>query len=379
MRFEDVVGQEAVKGILRQRVVEGRMPHAIMLSGPSGAGGFGLALALVQFMACPNRTEEDSCGTCPTCRKLSKLAHPDLHFCMPLIRNRESDDPAVVEAEMLEALRAQLDYSPYFSEPDWYARLGDSSKQGSISAASSRRVIETLWLKSFELPYKFMVVWLPERLNAAAANRLLKLVEEPPEGTFFLFVSIRPHDVLPTIQSRVQQTILPPLAPEEVVRALEGMALAEMPLSAEIARACQGSFTEALHMVDDEGGNEYLPLMQSLYRFAISRNYVGLMEWVDEVVGLSREKQKGMLTFFALMVREMYMFNLGQSDLCFTIGREREFAEKVSPYIHGRNIGWLLDEYNTGLFQVGRNGKASIIFTDMAIRHARMVVLKVPA
>ncbi len=376
MQFRDVIGQEVAKRQLRQRFNEGRMPHAMMLSGPTGAGGFPLALALAQYMACRHRSEEDSCGQCPTCRKMAKVAHPDLHFCLPLLRNRESDDPATVEAEMLDALRAQLEESPYFSESEWYARLGDSAKQGSISAAASRRVVETLWLKSFEIPYKFMLLWLPERMHPAAANRLLKIIEEPPEGTYFILLSARPSEVLPTIASRVQQTLLPPLEPQTIAAALEARGMAQGPTAREIAQASQGDFTTAQQLAAAGGDSPYLPLMRDLYRGAIANRYPELMEWVDGVAKLGREPQKEMLTYFARMVREMYMFNLGQGELCFSIGRERDFAQRVSPYVHGRNVGWLLDEYNLALHQIARNGNPSIIFTDMAIRHSRMVLLK---
>lgn len=377
MLYKDVVGQGDVKRILRQRVQEGRISHATMLSGASGAGGFALALATIQYMSCSNRSETDACGTCPTCKKVGKLMHPDLHFCLPLFAEIDKKEQAAVEAETLVALRTQLDSSPYFTESDWYGRLGNSSKQGSISAAASRRIVEVLALKSFELPYKFMVVWLPERLHPTAANRLLKIVEEPSEGTYFFFVSIRPQDVLTTIRSRVQQTILPPLPAEEVERALEERGYARPPLSRELGRACQGCFTTALHMLDSKSGNEFLPLLQALYRGAISKNYSNLLEWVEDATALKREKQKAMLEYFANMVRDMYMFNLEQPELCFTIGADREFAQKVSPYIHGRNVGWLLDEYNEALSQIVRNANASIVFTDLAIRHARMIMLKV--
>ncbi|PID90197.1 MAG: DNA polymerase III subunit delta [Bacteroidetes bacterium] len=377
MQFRDVIGQENVKRLLRQRFNEGRMPHAMMLSGATGAGGFPLALALAQYMACSHRTEEDSCGQCPTCKKMAKIAHPDLHFCMPLIRNRESDDPATVEADMLDALRAQVADTPYFSESEWYARLGDSAKQGSISAAASRRIVEALWLKSFEIPYKFMILWLPERMHLAAANRLLKIVEEPPEGTYFILLSVRPHEVLPTIASRVQQTLLPHLEQPTIARALEDRGLAQGQVALEVAQACQGDFTEAQRIAEEGGESPFLNLMQALYRGAIANRYPDLMDWVETVAKLGREPQKEMLAYFARMVREMYMFNLGQGDLCFSIGQEREFAQKVSPYVHGRNVGWLLDEYSTTLYQIARNGNPSIIFTDMAIRHARMILLKI--
>lgn len=373
MLFKDVVGQDESKALLRQYVREARVPHALLFSGREGSGALPLALAFAQYMACPNRGPEDACGECPTCRKMSRLMHADLHFCVPLISGREAGDPAQVVSETMGLLRELLGESGYFSEMEWYARQGDSTKQGSISAAASARVLDTLWLKSFELPYKFMVVWLPERMHPVAANRLLKIVEEPPEGTVFLFASSHPELVLPTIMSRVQQVLLPPVAETAIEGALRARVGLEASRAHSIARAACGSYTAALDLVEAGGETTYLPLLEDLYRCATGRQYAALIEWVARVEQLGREQQKAMLRYFARMLRELYVLNLGQEALCHLLDDELAFARGMCPYIDGRNVGWLLDEYTETLAQVTRNGNARIVFTDFAMRHCRML------
>lgn len=373
MLFRDVVGQEGAKGRLRRSVAEGRVPHALLIAGAEGTGTLPLALAFAQYMACAHRTGEDACGECPTCRKMQGLMHPDLHFCLPLISGQETADAAAVQAGMMERLREQMAGGAYFTEMDWYAQQGDSRKQGSISAQASLRILESLWYKSFELPYKFMVVWLPERMHPTAANRLLKIVEEPPEGTVFLFASTHAEQVLPTIRSRVQQILLPPIEPESIAQCLmsqRGLSHAD---AIRVALAAEGSYTEALSLVEEGVNTPYLALLEGLYRRAMSRSYEGMLDWVEEVVQLGREQQKAMLRYFARMLREMYVLNLQQSHLCHLLQSERAFAERMAPFVDGRNVAWLLDEYTQGLLHVSRNGNASIVFTDFAMRHCRLL------
>lgn len=373
MLFREVVGQENAKGLLRQSVLEERVPHALLFAGAEGVGTLPLALAFAQYLACPNRTEEDACGTCPTCRKMQKLMHPDLHFCAPLISGQESADPATAQNETLNRLREQMGISPYFTEMEWYELLGDSKKQGIISANASARILEMLWFKSFELPYKFMVIWLPERMHPAAANRLLKIVEEPPTGTIFLFASTHPDEILPTIQSRVQRILLPPLEPEAMAKALIAQRGIPPNKAEELARAAGGSYTLALEFAEEEIETPYLELQKELYRRALLRRYDLMLEWVEMVVKLSREQQKSMLRYFARLLREMYVLNLGQESLCHLLGAERTFSEQMSPFVDGRNVAWLLDEYSLTLQEISRNGNATIVFTDFAMRHCRLL------
>ena len=372
MRFSDIVGQAEAKRRLLQSVAEHRVPHALLISGAEGTGGLPLALAFAQYMACKQRGETDSCGQCPTCRKMAALTQVDLHFCMPLISGAVKEGSEGTEAAVMAQWREMLLETPYANEMDWYERLGDATKQGNISAKAAEKVVEALWYKSYEIDYRFMLVWLPERLHPVAANRLLKIVEEPPEGTHFLFVSHHPEDILPTVLSRLQQIALQPVPEECVASALEAQGTAQS-LAQDIARVCRGNYRQALALASGQAVSPYFELQRALYRIAFTSNAEALFDWVEQVTDLGREEQKAMLRYFAAMLREILMLNLGLDQLCYLLGEERKFAKAVSPYINGRNVGYLLDEYATAQQNIMRNANANIVFTDMGMSHFGLI------
>lgn len=371
MQFSQIVGLEETKTHLRMLADEGRMPHALMLSGSEGVGALGLAVALAQYMACSNRHDGDSCGVCPSCRRMAKLQHPDLNFCMPVVKvppTKDEDPEAYLRDRWIEALQT----NPYLTPSRWYTELGATGKQGLISAEMAEAIIEKLWYKPVELPMKFMVVWQPERMHPVAANRLLKVVEEPPEQTVFLFVSHHPELVLPTILSRVQQVIVPPVLEDDMVKALQHEG-ADSAKAQEIARVARGNYAQALELLREGDNQEMLALLMDLLRSGYSNNYEGIFTWVSLVLALGREREKELLAYLARMVREIYMLNLNLPELCYLIGPAREFAAKVAPYVNGRNIGWLLDAYQEAYQHVAGNGNENIIFTDLGLRHCQLL------
>ena len=217
MRFCDIIGQETEKRQLRQAVLEGRIPHAQLFAGPAGVGKLALALAYAQYVSCPNRDEHDSCGTCPTCLQFNKLQHPDLHFVFPIIKG---DDGDVCDA-FADKWRGLLTEQRYFDIDDWYRVLGTETKQGMIYEKESGEIMRKLSLKSFSGGYKIMIIWQPEKMNATCANKILKLLEEPPTKTLFLLVSEHPEQLLSTIISRVQEVRVPRLSEHDIAAGLQ--------------------------------------------------------------------------------------------------------------------------------------------------------------
>ena len=228
MQFKDIVGQEALKTKLIQTVKEGRISHAQLFLGNAGYGSLPMAIAYAQYVSCENRNDTDSCGNCPSCHKYQKLIHPDLHFVFPVNSTKSiTSDKKPVSDHFINEWRSIISSDLYFTEQDWYETIGIENKQGIISANEADRIISKLSLKPYEAKYKIMIIWLPERLNIASANRLLKLIEEPPANTLFLLVSENAGQILRTIYSRAQQIKLSPIEDKPILDTLISKGIAD--------------------------------------------------------------------------------------------------------------------------------------------------------
>ena len=219
MLFKDIIGQEEIKKKLIKTVEENRVSHAQLFSGPEGAGSLPLAIAYAQYISCENRSGNDSCGTCHSCFKYSKLIHPDLHFILPVASTPKVKEP--LTDKFLEEWRVSFIENPYLNPAEWYKAIGLENKQGFINVAESNEIIRKLSLKSYESEYKVVIIWLPEKMNKSAANKLLKIIEEPPSKTLFLMVTENSTNILPTIYSRVQVIRIPKLEEAEILLALQ--------------------------------------------------------------------------------------------------------------------------------------------------------------
>lgn len=370
MRFSDVVGQDAVKSYLRNSYRDGRLPHALLFSGSEGSGPLPMALALAQYMACESPGEADSCGECAMCRRMERFVHADLRLYVPLPgadADRGSDG---LEDYVMSRFQQLLRERVYFTELEWYQYLDpESRKQGVISVSAVESLIESVWYRSYELPFKIVLIWLPERLHVSAANRLLKVVEEPPTETYYFFVTASEGSVLQTIRSRTQRIYLPPIDGVAIASYISRNSDKGPEESHRYAMAASGSMTDALALLESNEAPPFLQLQIELYRWALGNRYDEALGWVKKVTSLSRELQKALLRYFSRMLREIYMLNLGMPEACHLMGEELHFAQKASPYVNGRNVGFLLDEYSRTLRDISRNGNASIVFTDFALKH----------
>jgi DNA polymerase-3 subunit delta' len=380
--FRDIIGQEASKQQLRLSVREGRIPHAQLFAGKSGIGKLQLALAYAQYLNCPHRTDEDSCGECPTCRQYQHLQHPDLHFVFPIVKTDIGD---TCDAYM-DAWREMILRQPSFDLDDWYKALGVETKQGMIYEKESSEILRKLSLKPFGDGYKVMIIWQPEKMNIACANKLLKILEEPPQRTVFLLVSEHPEQLLSTIQSRVQLIRIPALPGETIAEALsrnKGISPAE---ANDIARIANGSYLMALKKADDSEENQqelrdFIALFRNAYTVGVLRDpqkkYDALqslrqwsLEMADSKVG--RERQKHFLQYAQNQVRENFIRNVGQPELNYQMAAEREFSTKFAPFIHAGNVEDIMLELERAERQIEQNGNAKIIFFDLCLQ---MIVL----
>jgi len=347
MRFADIEGQNEIKRRLAGTVDAGRVSHAQMFTGEAGSGTLPLALAYIQYLNCPNRAEGDSCGVCPSCQKISALAHPDLHFVVPVNKQGKKSGEVVTSDTFLPQWRKMVAATGgYFDEQMWYDELGLDNLQGLISKKEADEVIRKLSFKSFEGGYKAVVVWLPERMNIEAANTLLKILEEPWDRTLFVLVSARPELLLPTIRSRVQETVVP-----------GG--------EAEARRRLRGSGA-------DEAGEEF-ELFVELMRLSYNDRHLELMRWAERAAALGRERQKLMLVDFVRLVRSSFMINAGLEDIAYLWGAEMEFCRKFAPFIGAHNVEGLVAEMESALGQLRQNANAGVVFTHFAVAASKMI------
>ena len=383
MLFNQIIGQDEVKRQLCASVREGRIPHAQLFTGISGIGKLQLALAYAQYLNCPHRMETDSCGTCPTCLQFEKLQHPDLHFVFPIVGSDEVCD------NFLEPWREIILKNGYFDLEDWHKALGVETKQSMIYEKESGEILRKLSLKPYGDGYKVMVIWQPEKMNTTTANKLLKLLEEPPEKTVFLLVSEHPEQLLATIQSRVQTIRVPRLETETIAQALMTKGV-EAGKATDIARIANGSYLAALKKADESEENQqelndFIALFRDAYTVGVLRDpqkkfesLKRLRQWsldmADSKVG--RERQKHFLQYAQQQVRENYIRNVGQPELNYQMEQERIFSDKFAPFIHSGNVEAIMNQLDLAERQIEQNGNAKVIFFDLCLQ--MIVLIKKP-
>ena len=379
MQFRDIIGQDKVKRQLRLSVQEGRVPHAQLFTGPSGVGKLPLALAYAQYIACPHRTEEDSCGVCPTCLQYNNLQHPDLHFAFPIVKTDTGD----VCNDFMDKWRTQLTTQPYFDLDDWYKQLGVETKQGIIYEKESSEIMRKLSLKSFGDGYKVMLIWLPEKMNIACANKLLKLLEEPPEKTLFLLVSEQPELLLSTIVSRTQEIRVPRLPEAVIAKALTAQRTDLSPQTChDLAHIANGSYLAAVKIADENETNQryfndFVALMRNAWLVGQRKDYSALLKlrkWSLDIADakVGRERQKAFLQYAQRQVRENYICNFHAAEMNYQTEEERNFSAKFAPFIHASNVEQIMNELARAEQQISQNGNAKIIFFDLCLQ---MIVL----
>ncbi|MBO5817016.1 MAG: DNA polymerase III subunit [Paludibacteraceae bacterium] len=380
MLFREIIGQEEVKRLLRQGVRDGRIAHAQLFTGEMGIGKLPLALAYAQYVNCPHRTEEDSCGKCPTCLQYQNLQHPDLHFAFPIVKSDTGD----VCDDFVDKFRSLILLQPYFDMNDWYRQMGIETKQAIIYEKESSEIVRKLSLKSFGEGYKVMIIWQAERMNTECANKLLKLLEEPPQKTLFLLVSEHPDQLLTTILSRTQEIRVPRLGEETIKNAL--LANSENisdQMAADLAHIANGSYVAATKLLDQtkeqtQFFNDFVALMRNAWLVGQKKNYGALLElkkWsltmADAKEG--REKQKAFLQYAQKQIRENYIYNFHCPQMNYQTEAERNFSTNFAPYIHDGNVEKMMLELGKAEQQIGQNGNAKIIFFDLCLQMIVMV------
>ena len=374
MRFADIIGQQELKRHLAQSVDRGRISHAQLFTGAAGTGALPLAIAYAQYLNCPNRKDGDSCGVCPSCQQTAALAHPDLHFVFPVNKQGKKSGEVVLSAEFMPQWRECVaSTAGYFTPQQWYDRLDlGKTLRGMISAKEADEIIRRLSFKSFESEYKIMLIWLPETMNDEAANKILKILEEPWEKTIFLMVSERPDLLLSTIISRTQEVAVPRLTVEDLMPMVEG----DEQQRRNTARLAAGDLIEMRRLTggeEDAVRSESFALFCRLMRLSYNDKHLELIAWADEVATLTREQQRSMLRHAARLLRESYMLHAGLGQISYLWGEEAAFCNKFAPFIGNQNIEFLIGEIEQAMRQVSQNGNPRIIFTHFALAVSKQI------
>ena len=368
MNWKEVIGQEETKGRLMQLAEGQRLPHALLFCGPTGCGKMAMAMAFASYLLTSTAGNDNAKRNAEA--MLAQWQHPDLHFSFPVIKpTGTSADHKMVSDDFAKEWHTMVMEGPYFSIDQWLDRMHAANQQAIIYASESDDIIRKLSMKSSQGGYKVCIIWLPERMNGECANKLLKIIEEPPQQTVFLMVSEEPEKLLETIRSRTQRIDMKKTATEAIEQALVERRGINENTAHRIARVANGNWLKALEELD--AGNEnrlFLDMFIKLMRLAYMRNVKELKQWSESVAGFGREKQKRMMTYFLRLVRENFMYNFQNPELVYMTQEEEDFAKKFARFINESNVMELSELFSRIIRDIGQNANPRIVFYDMALK-----------
>lgn len=370
MQFKDIIGQDAVKKRLLKSLDENRVAHTQLFLGPEGSGSLALALAFVQYINCHNKTDEDSCGVCPSCIKFQKFAHPDLHFYFPTTTTdgvKKEPKSALFSNEW----RSYLDLvDAYPTQNGWYDYLNVGNKQGTIYVRDASDIIKDISLKPYEAKYKTYFIWMAERLNESASNKLLKTFEEPPDNTLIFIFAERYELLLPTVRSRAQLVKIDKLPDHVITDALIQEKGSEEIRAHDIAIISGGNwnFAEEIYENAADTQENFLKFRQWLRLCFRPGNYLELNKFNSDISRAGREKIKHFLAYGLETIHSSILHNGGQTDRVKKAGEELDFSKKFAPYININNQSAIYQLLNEAIYHIERNAHAGILFSDLSFK-----------
>ena len=368
MLFKDIIGQEEVKQRLATTVNEGRISHAQLFLGPEGCGNLAMALAYTQYILCVNKQGNDSCGVCASCFKNNKMVHPDVHYVFPVASTKEKTGKLVSD-DFIAAFRAEVIGNPYLNLFEFLQILGIENKQGNIGVEESSEILKKLSLNSYEADYKVMLIWMPEKMNGAAANKLLKILEEPPEKTLFLLVAESQDALLRTVLSRTQLVKMVKINDEDLVQHLIEKHGLSSNVAHQTAHLADGNYNEALKLIHvEENDNFYIETFRTWMLLCYGKKLNETIKWVETMVPYGREVQKKFLSYGLRIIRESLLTNLGSTSLVKLTEEERKFVTNFSKFTHLQNAAQLAEELNKAYLEIERNAAPKILFLDLSFR-----------
>ena len=370
MRFADIIGNRTAVDALASMADSGRVAHAMLFYENEGCGAIPLALAYLQYLNCSNPKDGDSCGECPSCRQMSKLVHPDVHFVFPVNKGPKTSDEKPTSESYIRYWRELVLANPYFLESDLQKAIGIESKSGLIAVAEARSIINKLSLTAVADGYKAVIFYLPEKMNQETANRLLKMVEEPPVKTVFIFITHAPEKVLQTIFSRCQSLRVLPLEKSEVVSVLTDR-MGMSPSEAEAKAALSGgSVGLALSMIGDkEEYNRFMDLFSDLMRSLVGRDLSSALDCGEQIASLeSREKQKAFCTFAGECIRKIFMLQQKLPQIAGVPEEEEAFYAEMAQKCGRKFCSKTITNIEKVAYMIDRNVNSKILFCDLVNR-----------
>lgn len=367
MYFKDVIGHEDLKEYLIGTAKKGLVPHAQLFTGKDGSGAYPLALAYARYLNCQNPTDKDACGSCRSCTLFNGRMHPDLIFVYPVVKASDSPTPS---DDFLPRWLDMLNEQSYFTPNDWLEYLDAGNSQPIIYSREAEAVEHKLSYQIYEAKYRVLLLWQPERMHESMSNKLLKLIEEPPMGSIFLLVSAEPEKIIETIRSRTQAIELSPLSPELISQELLLKGLCKDPEEAkQVAHQAQGNWREAMDLAHENGAQDkYLANFGRMLAVIDEAQPKGMKLLADELAGLGREEQIGLLRYAIRSFRELYIYNLKQPELNYLSPNEVAMAESMRGCVTGQNIKQVFDELELAIMHIRRNVNGRMVLFDLLLQ-----------
>lgn len=379
MLFEDILGQEYIKKHLTQSVDNGRIAHAQLFIGPEGSGTLPMAIAYAQYLLCSNTNGENTSGNQACNLKFNNFSHPDLHFAFPVTTSDKAKSHPVSNHYM-EEWRQLLKEQAYGNLFDWYKLLGVDNKQGQIGVDEASEIVKSLSLKSYEGGYKVMLIWMAEKMNSACANKLLKLIEEPPNKTVFILIAEDEEQIINTIKSRCQLLHFSPLSEHDIKHGLVKNYGLDEAVAVKIAHQSNGNFNKACDLIyqdsEDLQFEEWFVFwIRSAFKAKGNKSAIyDLINWSEDIAKTGRETQKQFLLFCLNFFRQALLLNYNVSELVYLEPKTDTFKlENFAPFIHDANIMEISDEIQDAIYHIERNGNSKIILTDLSIKLTRLL------
>ncbi|MBK7431011.1 MAG: DNA polymerase III subunit delta' [Bacteroidetes bacterium] len=372
MKFAQVIGHNDVKKRLIHSAKENRVSHALLFLGPEGTGGLPMAVAFAQYLVCENPGDDDSCGTCSACIKMEKYVHPDVSFSFPVATKDKIKEPKSVD--FIEQFRKAILAEPYLNYMSWMDAADIENKQGIISVHESADIMHRLNLKAVEAPYKIVIIWLPEKMNHPAANKLLKILEEPPEKTLFFLVSENYEELLSTVVSRTQLVKVSRISESDMLTELTTNHGVDKSTARHLHHKSNGSFSEALQLLDRAEERtvfqqDFILWMRACYQL----NVKAINEFALKLNERSRDGQKEFLIDCLDNIRECLLINYANRSLVRIDGEELTTLARLAPLIHINNADEFVEEFNKATFHIDRNANFKILFSDLSFTVNRLL------
>ncbi len=376
MKFSEIIGQDQTKKNLIQTVKNNRVSHAQLFFGPEGSGKLSLAIAYAQYINCENKSDDDSCGECPSCLKYEKLIHPDLHFFFPVSKTKKVKDSDKPLSEMFieEWREILIENRAYITSGEWYKKIDIEKKQGLINAADCARIIEKFRYKAFEAEYIVVIIWMAEKIFHAAAPKILKIIEEPPEKTLFILISEDQDKIISTILSRTLLVKIPKISDEDIIGKVKSSYNYSDEEIKNAVYLSDGNYKSAIKLLEEsENENLNFEKFQQWMRLCFSKDLIQINSFVTEISGLNREQLKSFFQYALRITRNCLLINYNGFDNIKLSSKEIGFLKKFSPFINSANGIQFTEEFEKALFHIERNAYAPLLFMDLSLTVSKLL------